>query len=134
MRQDRSPTRPPSETTSSVAPKSSRFRFVSAFIQEKQNAHEIASRDPLVDEVITYFDAAERLPEEENPMSFWLKNALKYPALSELAFEILTIPATSAPVERLFSQASIAAGGKRNRLSSENLEREVMVKVNKQFL
>jgi len=62
---------------------------------------------------------------------FW--KDCNYPFLSVLAQDVLCIPATSAPVERLFSLASIACGGKRNRLSGIQLEREVMMKANKQF-
>ena len=41
----------------------------------------------------------------ENPLLFWQGNANNCPSLSKLASQYLYIPATSAPVERIFSVA-----------------------------
>ena len=43
---------------------------------------------------------------EVNPMEFWKKEKTKYPHLSKLAKEVLGVPSSSAPVERLFGIAS----------------------------
>ena len=45
------------------------------------------------------------LPEEADPLSFWnwKCHAEQYPSLAKLAPKFLCIPASSAPVERLFS-------------------------------
>ena len=51
----------------------------------------------------------------------------RYPLLSLLAQEIFAIPASSAPVERVFSTAGIAASGRSARLSGENLETKVLL-------
>lgn len=54
--------------------------------------------------------------------------------MSDVAFDILTISASSAPIEREFSTAGHVSAGKRNRISGQNFEREVLIKKNKSFL
>ena len=45
-----------------------------------------------------------------------------YPNLSKMALDILSIPAMSASVERLFSSANITVSDRRNRLSPDTIE------------
>ncbi len=54
--------------------------------------------------------------------------------LSSMAIDMLSIPGSSAPVERVFSTAGESTLGRRNRLSEHNLEREVLLRKNKHFL
>ena len=46
---------------------------------------------------------------------------------------ILAIPASSAAVERIFSTSGESCTGKSNRLSGRNLEREALLKKNKEL-
>lgn len=57
---------------------------------------------------------------DADPVCFWKTNRHVYPRLSRLAKEYLTIPATSVPVERLFSSAGELITKKRNSISPEN--------------
>jgi len=70
----------------------------------------------------------------ENPVKFWLSKTSEYPLLCRVAVDILCVPATSAAVERVFSQAGLCSSYLRSRLSDQNLETEVMVRVNKKLL
>jgi len=47
---------------------------------------------------------------------------LQYPLLSKIAVDILVVPVSSAPVERVFSTAGEASIRRRNRLTDANLE------------
>ena len=52
-------------------------------------------------ELNTYF--AERPPSADTePLSWWKTNAARYPTMSELAKQLLCIPATSVPGEHAF--------------------------------
>jgi len=57
-----------------------------------------------------------------NPLVWWKLNACLYPKLAEVAKVVLTIPATSAASERLFSGARLAMPWNRTRLSSSTLQ------------
>ena len=52
-------------------------------------------------------------------------------ALPALAQNIMAIPATSVPSERLFSISGILSENRRSRISPENLENCVLIKANK---
>ena len=54
--------------------------------------------------------------------------------LSEIACDIMCMPASSAPVERVFSVSREASRGKRNRIMDYNLERETLLCKNKKYL
>jgi len=45
-----------------------------------------------------------------------------YPNLSRMALDMLSIPAMSASIERLFSSANITVSDRRNRLSPDTIE------------
>ncbi len=68
------------------------------------------------------------------PLTYWVKLAHKYPHLSGAACDILTTPASSAPVERVFSISGEATRGRQNRLVGFNLERETLLRKNKSYL
>jgi hypothetical protein len=53
------------------------------------------------------------------PLTWWKANELKFPLLSHLAQRLLCIPATSAPSERVFSNAGLTISKDRARLSPD---------------
>ena len=65
-----------------------------------------------------YFASKITLSERADPITFWVENESSYPLLSAVAIDLLSIPASSAPVEHVFSIASEFTMGKRNRLST----------------
>lgn len=71
------------------------------------------------------------LIDDDDPLSFWIQNQEKYSSMASCAFDVLTIPGSSVPVERVFSTAGHATMGKRNRLTDQNLKREVIIRKNK---
>jgi hypothetical protein len=68
-----------------------------------------------------------------DPIAYWLKQKKSMPKLCELALDIFSVTATSAPIERVFSHAGIATYGRRNRLEEKSLNAELLMKLN-QFL
>ena len=96
--------RPTSETanpTEQPQPKRSRlFSYLSSSASTSSQRID----DPEESEVTLYVSEPV-LPEDTNSLDFWKLNGSKFPKLSNLAKHYLSIPASSAPVERLFSIA-----------------------------
>ena len=66
----------------------------------------------------------------EDPLGFWKKNAGRFPQLAISATKYLAIPASSAPVERLFSIAGKVFRPDRSRLNDDTFERLMFIKCN----
>ena len=113
-----------------------RFRHLNKVLEQrwKEGLKQKSKHPPGHDEVEHYFDALESLSEDADPFDYWLSHQSTFPLLSAIAVDILSIPGSSAPVERVFSVAGESTTGRRNRLSEHNLEREVLLRKNKHFL
>ncbi|XP_073727136.1 uncharacterized protein [Misgurnus anguillicaudatus] len=61
---------------------------------------------------------------------FWQQHKVKFPALYQLAPQVFCIPATSAPIERVFSHGGILMRPHRARLSSTMLSNLMLLKCN----
>ncbi|CAC5403295.1 unnamed protein product [Mytilus coruscus] len=70
---------------------------------------------------------------ENNPLGFWESNEHNYPILASMAKRFLAIPASSAPVERLFSIAGKIFRPDRCRLSDNTFHKLIMIKCNSDF-
>ena len=62
-------------------------------------------------------------------MSFWCDNLNDFPLLAPLALDLISIPASEAYAERIFSICGLLTAGKNNR-TAKNLERRVFLKAN----
>ena len=69
---------------------------------------------------------------EIDAIEFWnLRQTIeKYPDLHRLASQVFCVPATSAPVERIFSQSGIILHPHRSRLSAKMVETLLFLKCN----
>uniref|UniRef100_A0A7S3PTX0 HAT C-terminal dimerisation domain-containing protein n=1 Tax=Chaetoceros debilis TaxID=122233 RepID=A0A7S3PTX0_9STRA len=65
-----------------------------------------------------------------SPLQWWKQNHREYPNIWMLAKRILSVPATSAPSERVFSVASLIATKKRGSLKPDNVNMLVFLKEN----
>ena len=63
-------------------------------------------------------------------MEFWINEKNHFPKLYNVALDVLGTPATSAPLEGIFSQASAVLDGRRYRLNEKSLEAELFLRVN----
>ena len=86
-----------------------------------------AKSDPLhsiKEEISRYLN-----DDDTDPMSL-IKSSNTYPTLSKLAMKVLSIPATSAPVERVFSQSGFLIRQHRASMSRTTLQQLTMLKCN----
>ncbi|CAI7613761.1 unnamed protein product [Penicillium pancosmium] len=78
---------------------------------------------PTEDEISQYLDGD--LIEIE-PLQYWRENQSRFPAIAQLARDILSIPATGAGVERLFNTARDICHYRRGRMNSETIEEHML--------
>ena len=69
-----------------------------------------------------------------DPLDYWIQNKQLYPLLYPAATSILSTPASTAPIERVFSSSGDITKGKRNRISDAHLERETLLLKNKHYI
>lgn len=69
--------------------------------------------------------------QEINAFDFWASVAQEMPALAKLARLVLSVPASSAPVERVFSHAGLIFRPHRRSMSDTNLSQLIFLKVNR---
>lgn len=77
-------------------------RSLSSFFQKKAPAPSLSQADRIRTELATYPLISE-ISEDADPLQWWKKHEENFLRLSKLARKYLSIPATSAPSERLFS-------------------------------
>lgn len=117
-----------------ITPPSKRPKLLSrvaSLIEEKKkqsnNSTSLSSEEKEVDR---YSKDSFNIELEDDPFNFW--NTIKdYPIIAPVACDILCVPPSTAPIERVFSTSGESTSGKRNRLTDNNLEREVLLRKNK---
>ena len=62
-----------------------------------------------------------QLDDVDNPLKWWWSRRDDYPIMSQMAFDILSIPAMSVDLERAFSSAEDTISEDRNRLGEETV-------------
>ncbi len=72
-----------------------------------------ADKGPLDSQISDYISVLENggFAEGVNPFEFWELNRERFKRIFGAAVRMLAIPGTSAPVERMFSQAGLTSGG-----------------------
>ena len=66
------------------------------------------------------YDAETPIESESSPLSWWQRNESRFPNISALARHLLSIPASTAELERMFSRAGVVAGPRRPRLQPKS--------------
>ena len=110
-------------------PPSKRFHYLTSIIKEKRKQQEGSNlKTPLSpignEEIVRYLESCPNVNEKVDPVEFWIENEKTYPSLAPVVCDLLIIPASSVPIERVFSTAGQITSGKRNRLNDRNLPRE----------
>ena len=101
------------------------------FMSPVSKPHRKRNISGAVNELETYLE--ESCQEmDTNPLDYWKINYINYPTLAKLANKLLSTPATSAPVERLFSIAGKVFRPERCSLKDDTFEKLMMIKCNHQ--
>ena len=70
----------------------------------------------------------------QNPAKYWKENQQKYPLLSRLAKDVLGVPSSFAPVERLFSIAGKVFTPERCRLTGGRFVQLTFIQCNQSYV
>jgi hypothetical protein len=118
----------PTTSQEPLAKKAKLFSFMDSPSQTSQLDHDDAfdMHQELMD-----FCKAKLLDYNSDPLIWWKSHASEFPKLARMAKTALSIPASSAPVERIFSTAGKIFRPERTRLTSEKFETLVFIKCNK---
>lgn len=116
--------KPETNVTSSPPKKKCKlFRFMSSTSSKSSSS---SSAQAQVDNYLAETPAAE----DTDPLMYWKSNKPSYPELTTLALRYLAIPASSAPVERLFSIAGKVFRPDRCLLSDIRFEQLMFLRCN----
>lgn len=88
---------------------------------------------PIKTEVSSYLSAP-LLDRTKDPLAYWTSNEAQYPHLARLAAKYLAVPASSAPVERLFSIGGMTFRPDRCRLSDKVFQELMFIRSNGHLL
>lgn len=100
------------------------FTIVKSMSKAKENTS--LSEEAKIDHEIERYLEKPIIDEDQNPLDYWKVNCKQWPNLSVVAKSILTMPASSGNVERLFSIAGALARSRRAKLSISNIEKLII--------
>lgn len=84
-----------------------------------------SSKEKVADEIEEYLGSPP-ISEDQNPLRYWRLNDERFPILASLAARYLSLPATSASVERLFSVGGSIMRARRASMKIETAERLIL--------
>ena len=99
--------------------------------QRKSGGHNKTPRSELA-EYLKIVNEMDDVP--SSAMKLWNMHGTKLPKLRQLALCVLSVPATSAPVERVFSHGGFVIRPHRSRLTCDRLMYLMFLKCNEHFL
>ncbi|GAA6080441.1 uncharacterized protein LOC115775858, partial [Tachysurus ichikawai] len=112
----------------------SQIRLLSRYKAHKKPSS--TTQDSSIETQISkYFDVIHVTDTDtDNALSFWAKNHDRDPQLHNLAMKVLSVPASSAPVDRVFSSGSIIMRPRRACLGHKMLQSLIFLKCNQMLL
>lgn len=121
----------PDEETTDTGTKAKLF---SSYRKRKRSGHRSRSVSAEAEMRRYLIILDELVNENENPLKFWADHCTELPKLARLARKLLVVPATSAPVERVFSHGGIIIRPHRAKLSDSMLSALLLLKCNRLIL
>ena len=123
----------PGEELSTVIPVTKEIKEDSIFSTLHRNE---SQRKRKANEVNNYLNdnITELADPNTNPFKWWNENKQRFPVLAILARKYLSIPATSVPSERLFSDAGNNMTNKRTHLNPKFFQEILFIKRNSKYI
>ncbi|KAL1276730.1 hypothetical protein QQF64_036353, partial [Cirrhinus molitorella] len=113
-------------SSNSSPPQAKLPRLVARYKAHKsQLSHTVEAS--ISDQMSKYFTDIQD-PCSDTALVFWSKNKDRYPQLHALAVKLLSVPASSAPVERIFSRGGLIMRPHRARLGSRTVSSLIFLK------
>ncbi|KAL1249031.1 hypothetical protein QQF64_022349 [Cirrhinus molitorella] len=116
------------------SPPDSKIPRLLAKYRTHKKKHSTPTEASIVTQVMKYLEDIQSSPAEVDPLMFWFHNKDKYPHLHALALKVLSVPASSAPVERVFSAGGLLMRPHRARLGPTMLSSLIFLKCNNGLL
>jgi hypothetical protein len=85
------------------------------------------AEDVITKDEVTEYLSMPLLPVDD-PLEWWRRHQTSLPKLARMAFDILSIPATSCEVERVFSRSKLVLSSQRHALKDDTIELLVCLK------
>ena len=121
------------ESTTDLQPPSKKKKEEKLLFNFMEGVEEMNDESSGVEEIIDKYLAASCLPMDSDPSKFWKDNEKEYLALAQMAKDILSMPASSAPVERLFSIAGRVFTPLRCSLKDDRFQQLMFIRCNNSF-
>ena len=124
---------PDGESTTDLQPPSKKKKKEKLLFNFMEGVEEMNDESSGVEEIIDKYLAASCLPMDSDPSKFWKDNEKEYLTLAQMAKDILSMPASSAPVERLFSIAGRDFTPLRCSLKDDRFQQLMFIRCNNSF-
>jgi len=121
---------PPESAEEPVPKKLKLFTFMHDSSPQSSQPHQHDLPLTLRQELMDYIRSTS-LEYDSNPLVWWKSHACDFPHVARTAKAVLSLPASSAPVERILSSAGKIFCPERTRLTEENFAQLVFIKCNK---
>lgn len=82
-----------------------------------------STQESIIDTELKLYCEQPRLNRHSDPLRWWKMQSMRLPKLSKLAKQILAVPATSVPSERVFSKAGELISARRSRLGKDSVDK-----------
>ncbi|XP_038061666.1 uncharacterized protein LOC119732280 [Patiria miniata] len=109
-------------------------RLLAKYSRHRHRSGGPSQEDTTRRQLVKYLQVVSESQSILSALQFWQDMAKKLPTLYKLACKVLSVPASSAPVERIFSRGGIIMRPHRARLSAEMLSMLMFLKCNEDIL